>query len=102
MRVGPRRAAEHRVLAGQRAHTGRPIFAIGNSSLILLEAGLLDHKQATGDDITRLHLAASSATPIDAALVSDGAVHTSRDAFDMPDLMQSLVANLLVRPLPER
>jgi protease I len=84
------------------ARTGRPIFAIGNSSLVLLQAGLLDDRQATGDEITRSLLAASSATAIDAPLVSDGAVHTSRDAFDMPELMESLLANLLARPQPVR
>jgi protease I len=79
----------------QRAvHAGRPVFAIGNAPLALLEAGLLERKRATGDAATFLRLALSSAAATDAALVNDGPIHTSRNAFDMPVLVRQLVAEL--------
>jgi protease I len=79
----------------QRAvHAGRPVFAIGNGPLVLLEAGLLERKRATGDAETFLRLALSSATATDAALVNDGPIYTSRNAFDMPLLVRQLVVEL--------
>jgi protease I len=85
----------------QRAvHAGRPVFAIGNAPLVLLEAGLLERKRATGDAETFLRLALSSATATDAALVNDGPIHTSRNAFDMPLLVRQLVAELEKRRVP--
>jgi protease I len=85
----------------QAMRSGRPIFAIGNSPLVLLEAGLLDDKRATGDVPTLQRLAGSRATIADAPLVSDGLVHTSRNAFDMPALLEWLVATLLTQPAQE-
>jgi putative intracellular protease/amidase len=70
--------------------------------LILLEAGLLDGRRATGEPATLLRLALSSAIAVDAPLVSAGAIHTSRDAFDLPALMQSLVDALLAQPATPR
>lgn len=80
------------------ARSGVSIFAIANSSMVLLKAGLLDDRRATGDPATLLALASSKATVADAALVEDGVIRTSRDAFDMPALMDGLIATLLARP----
>jgi len=82
----------------QAAHAGTPIFATGNAALALLGAGLLDQRRATGDARTLERLTASSAYATDAALVIDGPIYTSRDAFDMPALMERLVGRLLARP----
>jgi protease I len=86
----------------EAARAGKPIFATGNAPLILLEAGLLDGRRATGEPATLLRLALSSAIAVDAPLVSAGAIHTSRDAFDIPALIQGLVDALLARPAPGR
>ena len=75
---------------------GKPIFAISNSPLLLLEAGLLDRKQATGNPATLSKLSASNVTVIDAPVVQDGNIHTSRDAFDVPAMMGAMLATLLV------
>jgi protease I len=93
--------AERRSIAflQEAARAGKSIFAIGNSPLVLLEAGLLDERRATGDPATLLRLAASSATATDSPLVNDGPIYTSRNAFDMPLLMDSLIAALLSQPV---
>lgn len=83
-------------------HAGRPLFAIGNAPLVLLEAGLLEHRRATGDATIFMRLALSNAAATDAPLVKDGAIHTSRDAFDIPVLMRQLIVELLKRaPQPQ-
>jgi protease I len=86
----------------QAESAGTPIFAIGNGALALLAAGLLDERRATGDAATLERLATSSARATDAALVSDGPIHTSRHAFDMPALMENLIATLLTRPVAKQ
>jgi len=86
----------------EAAHAGKPIFAIANSPLVLLEAGLLDRRRATGDRATQLRLASSTAKATDAPLVNDGIVYTSRDAYDMPVLMDMLIAALLAQPVREQ
>ena len=92
------RDAPHRMAFLREAvRSGRPIFAIGNSPLILLEAGLLDRKQATANPATLSKLSASNVTVIDAPVVQDGSIHTSRDAFDVPAMMDALLATLLAR-----
>ena len=96
--------ADQRSLAflQKTARSGIPIFAIGNSPLVLLKAGLLDGRWVTGDEATLSGLATSSARVADQRLVSDGTIHTSRDAFDMPVLMDLLVATLLEAPARAR
>jgi protease I len=86
----------------EAARTGKPIFATGNAPLVLLAAGLLNGQRATGDSATLLRLASSPAIATDAALVNAGAIHTSRDAFDMPALMDGLVNALLAKPAEAR
>ena len=84
----------------QAMHAGTPTFATGNAALVLLAAGLLDNRRATGDAPTLQRLTASSAYATDAALVIEGPIYTSRDAFDMPGLMERLIGRLLARPAP--
>jgi protease I len=99
-RARPLPQTEHSSIAFLReaARTGKSIFTIGNSSLILLQAGLLDGRRATGDPDTLEMLARSTATAADAPLVRDGTIFTSRNAFDMPTLMDQLIATLLAQP----
>jgi protease I len=84
----------------QAAAEGKPIFAIGNASLVLLKAGLLDNRTARADQATvslvSLPTAADEATP------GDAVVYAVRDAFDMPVLMDNLIARLLHRPAEGR
>jgi putative intracellular protease/amidase len=49
-----------------------------------------------------LRLGTSPAIATDAPLVSAGTIHTSRDAFDMPALMDGLVSALLAKPADQR
>lgn len=86
----------------QAERSGTPIFATGNAAIVLLEAGLLNRRRATGDAATLQRLASSNARATDAALVNDGPIFTSRHAFDMPGLMQTLIATLLARPAQDR
>jgi protease I len=81
----------------QAVTAGRPVFAIGNAPMLLLQAGLLERKRATGDAATFLRLAFSNAAATDAPLVADGSIYTSRDAFDMPMLMREMVSELRKR-----
>jgi protease I len=78
-------------------HSGRPVFAIANAPLVLLQAGLLERRRATGDAATFLRLAVSHASATDAPLVEDGSIYTSRDAFDMPALMRELISEVRKR-----
>ncbi len=82
----------------QAAREGKPIFATGNSAFVLLKAGLLDDGPAAGDPVMAASVT-SSATATDVPLVNDVLIYTSRDAFDIPVLMDNLVAALLGRPL---
>ena len=78
----------------QAVGAGVPVFAIGNGPLVLLQAGLLDQRRATGDAATFLRLALSRAAATDAPMVKDGSIYTSRDAFDLPPLMRQLIGEL--------
>jgi protease I len=81
----------------EAVRSGTPIFAIGDSPLLLLDAGLLDRKHATGSPATLSKLSTSNVIVIDAPVVQDGNIHTSRDDFDMPAMMDALLATLLAR-----
>jgi len=83
----------------QAASEAKSIFATGNSAFVLLKAGLLDDGAATGNpsmaaSATSSSTAASALPPANHALI-----YTNRDAFDMPVLMNDLIATLLGRPL---
>jgi protease I len=91
---------ESQAFLQQAVRAGRPVFAIGNAPLLLLQAGLLERTRATGDAATFLRLALSNASATDAPLVDDKSIYTSRDAFDMPLLMQRMVDELRGRAQP--
>jgi len=80
----------------QAAREGKPIFAAGNAGLVLLKAGLLDNSTAPGDPRTVVNLS-STAAATDVPSVS-ALIYTGRDGFDMPVLMDNLIATLFGRP----
>jgi protease I len=94
--AGPRSIA----FLQEATRTGKPIFAAGNSAQLLLEAGLLDQSQPIGDAAKSSSPASSTVSVVDDPLVNDGNIYATRDAFDMPILMDRLVATLLERPAP--
>jgi len=85
----------------QAAAEGKPIFAIGNASLVLLKAGLINNRSARADRAT-VSLVSLPTAADEAAPPSDTVIYTGRDAFDMPVLMDSLIARLLHRPAEGR
>ena len=93
--AGPRNIA----FLQEIARTGKSIFAAGNSVLLLVNAGLLDERQAIGDVAKSPSPASSTLSVVDDdPLVSDGNIYATRNAFDMPILMDRLAATLLERP----
>jgi putative intracellular protease/amidase len=69
----------------------KPIFGIGNATLVLLKAGLIDSRSA--DQIT-VSFVSAPATADAAAPANGRAIYTGRDAFDMPVLMDELITAL--------
>jgi len=87
----------------QAADEGKAIFAIGNSALLLLQAGLLDHKPtALSGGGSGNGPSPSSTSTADVALVNGAVIFIGRDAFDVPVLMDNLIATLLGRPVARR
>jgi protease I len=82
----------------QAARSGTPVFATGNGALVLWGAGLLDRRRVAADAATLDLLRASSVHASDAPFAVDGPIRTSRDAFAMPALVDSLIETLLLRP----
>lgn len=81
----------------QVAADGKPIFAIGNATLVLFKAGLINNRTAHAEQVT-VSLASRPAAADDAAPSNYGVVYTGRDAFDMPSLMDELITRLQHRP----
>jgi deglycase len=86
----------------QAAREAKPILATGNSAFVLFKAGLLDEGVTTGNpslpaSVTSSHPTASVLPP-----VNDALIYTNHDAFDMPVLMDNLIATLLGRSVSGR
>jgi protease I len=80
----------------QAVAEGMPIFGMGNATLVLFNAGLIDSRTARADQITVSLV--SPQTVADAAAPANGrAIYTGRDAFDMPALMDELIIALRSR-----
>jgi putative intracellular protease/amidase len=77
----------------QTRSEGKPIFAMGNAVLVLFNAGLIDNRTARADQAT-VNPISPPPTVDEAGVPSDGLVHAGRDAFDMPVLMDELMAAL--------
>jgi protease I len=80
------------------ARAGKSIFATGNSPLVLVKAGLLDYRLASQLSANPSSLPLPIATGTDARLANGGIIYATRDAFDMPVLMDTLCATLRRRP----
>jgi putative intracellular protease/amidase len=81
----------------QIAANGKPIFAMGNATLVLFKAGLINNRTARAEQVT-VSLVSRPAAADDAAPWNYGVVYVGRDAFDMPSLMDELIARLHHRP----
>jgi putative intracellular protease/amidase len=83
----------------QAAAEGKPIFVMGNATLVLFKAGLIDNRTARADRAT-VSLVSPPTAADAAAAANNGVIHAGRDAFDMPVLMDELIAALRGRPAP--
>jgi len=77
----------------QAVAESKPIFGMGNATLVLFKAGLIDGRSARGDQIT-VSFVSAPATADAAAPANGRAIYTARDAFDMPVLMDELITAL--------
>ena len=77
----------------QAAGEGKPIFAMGNAALVLFKAGLINNRTARADQAT-VSLVSPATTADEAAQPNHAVVYTGRDAFDIPVLMDELIAAL--------
>jgi protease I len=77
----------------EAARAGKSIFAAGNAPLVLLQAGLLEGGPGADDSASTEAVTRAARTA-----AGNASVYSSRDAFDMPELMAMLVATLLARP----
>lgn len=85
----------------QTGTEGKPIFAMGNATLVLFKAGLIHNRTARADQAT-VSLISPPAAVDEAALPSGGVVYAGRDAFDMPLFMDELMAALRGRASQKR
>ena len=72
---------------------GKPVFAMGNATLVLFKAGLIDSRTARTDQVT-VSLGSPPTTADGAARANGRAIYIGRDAFDMPAFMDELIAAL--------
>jgi protease I len=79
------------------ASAGIPVFAMGDSSLLLARGNLLRGRHATGARSVHAFLVWSGVAVSDEPVVRDSAIYTSRDAFDLPRLM-GVMTRLLTTP----
>jgi protease I len=82
----------------EAARADKPIFAAGNSPDALVTAGLLNYRP-TRDPVALSSPAWSTPNVPDALLAHNAMIYTSRDAFDMPVLIDRLITALLTRPV---
>jgi len=83
--------------AARAASAGKPVFAMGDSSLLLAKGNLLRGRHATGGRNLYTFLVWSGVQLSDEPVVRDSTIYTSRDAFDLPRLM-SVMTQLLTTP----
>jgi len=81
----------------QVAADGKPIFAMGNATLVLFQAGLINNRIARAEQVS-VSLASRPAAIDNTEPSSSSVVYVARDAFDMPALMDKLIARLRDRP----
>ena len=86
-----------RFVAQASAEAGKPVFAMGDSSLLLAKANLLRGRHATAPRSLQPFLNWSGVDVYDEAVVRDSSIYTSRDAFDLPRLMR-VMTQVLTTP----
>ena len=83
--------------AAQATQAGKPIFAMGDASLLLARGNLLRGAHATAARALQPFLFWSGVDVYDEPVVRDDLIYTSRDAFDLPRLM-SVMTQVLTTP----
>jgi protease I len=81
----------------QATNAGKPIFAMGDASLLLAKGNLLRGGHATAARTVQPFLVWSGVDVYDEPVVRDDLIYTSRDAFDLPRLM-SVMMQVLTTP----
>ena len=74
------------------AERGKPVAAICHGPWLLIEAGVLRGREATGYRSILTDLANAGATVVDAPAVIDGNIVTSRKPADVPDFVEAVIA----------
>jgi len=83
--------------AARATSAGKPVFAVGDSSLWLARANLLRGRHATGSRALQPFLVWSGVEVQDEPVVRDDLIYTSRDAFDLPKLMAVMTQLLTIQ-----
>ena len=73
---------------------GKPIAAICHAPWLLIEAGLVEGRQATSYKSIRTDLANAGANVVDQEVVVDGNIITSRNPGDIPAFSKALISAL--------
>ena len=73
---------------------GKPVAAICHAPWLLIEAGLVKGRRLTSFKSLRTDLENAGGIWVDAAVVEDGGVITSRGPDDLPDFIEALVRAL--------
>jgi protease I len=89
--------AEVAQYAARASAAGKPLFAMGDASLMLARSNLLYGRQATGARSVQSFLVWSGVDVRDEPVVRDSLIYTSRDAFDLPRMM-SVMEQVLGAP----
>jgi protease I len=74
------------------AASGKPVAAICHGPWLLIEAGLVRGRKATGYRSILTDLRNAGAEVVDAAAVTDGNIVTSRRPADVPDFVEAVIA----------
>jgi len=89
--------AEVAQYAARAASAGKPLFAMGDASLMLARSNLLYGRHATGARGVQSFLVWAGVDVLDEPVVRDSLIYTSRDAFDLPRMM-SVMEQVLIAP----
>ncbi len=84
-------------LISEFANTDKPVAAICHGPWLLVEADLLNGRQATSWPSIRTDLKNAGANVVDEAAVTDGNIITSRKPDDVPQFTEALIEAIEAR-----